>query len=212
MKRRLHAQKQGAQLQRSTAANCNKKKKTQRVESWSLRWDKQKKLNKNPTNWDVLLEKLHRIVLATASNASSTRGGEMCRWTQRRLRRKRKRRREKNREREREREHRKRNKRQQNRVGTQWSRAQHTRTGCNCVVLDWPWRIPAGTAWWMGLAVTTSRIPPPPPPPPGHVLYSLSVATISPPSSPFPLQKNPPKPHTLFSCCHPTRLICIQCT
>lgn len=53
------------------------------------------------------------------------------------------------------------NKRQQNTVGTQWSRAQHTRTGCNCVVRDWPQRIPAGIAWWMGLAMTTSHPPPP---------------------------------------------------
>lgn len=119
-------------------------------------------------------------------------------------------------QRKREREHRKHNKRQQNRIGTQWSWAQHTRTGCNCVVLDWPWRIPAGTAWWMGLTVTTSRIHPPflPPPPPllSHVLYSLPVATINPPSSTFPpLPKKTPKPHTLFSCRHPTGLICIQC-
>lgn len=89
------------------------------------------------------------------------------------------------------------NKRQQNIVGTQWSRAQHTRTGCNCVVRDWPQHIPAGIAWWMGLAMTTSHIPPPPPP---HMLFSLplfSVATISPPSVPPFAPLLSPKPHSI---------------
>lgn len=88
------------------------------------------------------------------------------------------------------------NKRQQNIVGTQRSRAQHTRTGCNCVVRDWPQRIPAGIAWWMGLAMTTSHFPPPPP----HMLFSLplfSVATISPPSVPPFAPLLSPKPHSI---------------
>lgn len=99
----------------------------------------------------------------------------------------------------RELEKRKSNKRQQNIVGTQWSRAQHTRTGCNCVVRDWPQRIPAGTAWWMSLVMTTSHIPPPPPPPP-HMLFSLprfSVTTISPPSVPPFAPLLSPKPHSI---------------
>lgn len=106
------------------------------------------------------------------------------------------------------------NKRQQNIVGTQWSWAQHTRTGCNCVVRHWPQHIPAGIAGWMGLAMSTSLLL--------LTCSFLSLSSLSPPlalllSVPL-LPSFPPKPHSIQPLpshkinLHPVHLVLVLCS